>query len=120
MHWDGLVAFMHTRDLEATHRFYHEVLDLPLFKNQGACRIYRVGSDSYLGFCTHFPVADPGGIILTLLTDDVDGAYERLCSEPGVQVEEPPTLNERFSIYHFFVQDPDGYKVEIQKFLDDN
>lgn len=118
MNWDGLVAFMHTSDLESTHRFYHEILGLPLYRDQGACRIYRVRTDSYLGFCTHFPKTNPDGIILTLLTDDVDDLYERLCTAPEVQVQEPPKVNSRFAIYHFFVRDPDGYKIEIQKFLD--
>ena len=26
--------------------------------------------------------------------------------------------NERFDIYNFFARDPDGYLVEIQRFLD--
>jgi len=29
-----------------------------------------------------------------------------------------PSVNERFGIYHFFLKDPDGHRVEIQKFLD--
>ena len=116
--WDGLVAFMHSQDLEATHHFYSELLQLPLYKDQGACRIYEVRPGSYVGFCVHFPEACRDGIIITLLTDDVDAVYERLSAEPGVEVGDPPTENARFSIYHFFASDPDGYKIEVQRFLD--
>lgn len=118
MTWDGLVAFMHSGDLDATHRFYNELLGLPLYKDQGACRIYEVRPGSYVGFCTHFPEATKDAIIITLLTDDVDGVYERLKSEPGIEVGDPPAENPRFRIYHFFASDPDGYKIEVQKFLD--
>lgn len=70
-----------------------------------------------LGFCTHVPVVkDEKTPILTLLTEDVDGAWERLRSA-GLEPD-PPAANPRFNIYHFFVHDPSGYLVEIQRFLD--
>lgn len=117
MNWNGFVAFFHADDLKATHDFYHDVLGLPLYKDQGDCMIYQVKEGSYLEFCTHFPSADPDGSIVTLLTDDVDEAYELLRSHPSVTVESAPRVNEKFKIYHFFARDPDGYKVEVQKFL---
>jgi len=115
--WDGLVAFLPTDDLQATHRFYHELLGMPLYKDQGKCRIYRVSNDSYVGFCTHFPQSAPEGMIITLLTDRVDEAYESLSGQQDIAVEHPPKQNPQFNIYHFFAHDPNGYKVEIQKFL---
>ncbi len=117
MSFDGLVAFYHSSNLDATHEFYHDMIGLPLYKDQGACRIYRVRPGSLLGFCDHFPKASTEGIIITLLTDDVDGIHDRMSGQPGVEVESAPRENPRFGIYHFFLRDPDGYKVEIQKFL---
>jgi catechol 2,3-dioxygenase-like lactoylglutathione lyase family enzyme len=115
---DGMVTFLHTDDLARTHKFYTGVLGLDLYIDQGACRIYQVTQDSYVGFCSHFEPADPDGVIITLLTDDVDGVYERLSEDPAANPEEPPKENPEFNIYHFFVADPNGYKVEVQKFLD--
>jgi hypothetical protein len=31
---------------------------------------------------------------------------------------DPPQDNPRYGIYHFFFEDPDGYKLEIQSFHD--
>ncbi len=118
MQFDGLVAFYHTKDLDETHRFYHEILGLPLYKDQGACRIYTVQPDALIGFCNHFPEAAPEGIIITLLTDAVDDMYARVRDQEGIEIIEPPARNDRFNIYHFFLRDPNGYKVEIQTFLD--
>lgn len=118
MSWDGLIPFFGTRDLEATHRFYTDLLGLKLDRDQGLCRIYEVLPGAYVGFCTHHdPVPPEISPIITLLTEDVDGAFRRL-SDAGAALETEPRENEKFSIYHFFVRDPSGYKVEIQRFLD--
>jgi len=115
--WDGLITFFGTDDLEATHHFYHQVLGLPLYKDQGVCRIYDVPGGGRLGFCTHVPVVrEDKTPILTLLTPDVDAAWQQLKDaglEPGL-----PKETSKFKIYHFFVTDPCGYCVEVQRFLD--
>ena len=63
---------------------------------------------------THAPL---GGLLFTLITDEVDGWYEHLQSR-DVAITTPPKLNETYGIYHFFVRDPNGYLIEIQRFLD--
>ncbi|MCO5183764.1 MAG: VOC family protein [Anaerolineae bacterium] len=115
---DQFVTFVYTRDLAASAEFYETILGLPLVLDQGLCRIYRVSSDGFLGVCASADSApEPRGIILTLVTDEVDAWYERLLTY-GVPVEKTPQLNPRFNIYHLFVRDPDGYLIEIQTFLD--
>jgi catechol 2,3-dioxygenase-like lactoylglutathione lyase family enzyme len=115
MGFDCGITFCYTKDLDATSKFYETVLGLELALDQGGCRIYRVAPDSYLGFCQRD--ADPGrdGIILTLVTDDVDGWYERL-REHGVSIDQEPRQNPDYLIYHFFFRDPNGYLLEIQRF----
>lgn len=119
--FDQQVTFLYTADLRATADFYEHVLGLPLVLDQGACRIYRVATDAYLGFCRQAADADrqaqPAGVILTLVTDEVDDWYERLRAQ-GVSFEKTPALNPKFSIYHCFLRDPNGYLIEIQRFLD--
>ncbi len=113
------ITFLKTRDLEATARFYEEGLGLPLKLDQGACRIYQVSSDGYLGFCQQDEdptEIDPRAVIVTLVTQDVDGWYARL-SQRGVAFEKPPAVNPDYDIYHCFLRDPNGYLVEIQRFL---
>jgi predicted enzyme related to lactoylglutathione lyase len=77
--FDGIIPFYGSTDLVKTSHFYESVLGLSLYKDQGACRIYRVTSTGYIGFCTHLPVmAAERSPIITLLTEDVDAVYRRI------------------------------------------
>jgi catechol 2,3-dioxygenase-like lactoylglutathione lyase family enzyme len=49
------------------------------------------------------------------VTDDVDQWYTRLAAA-GVVLDDPPQHSERFGIYHFFVTDPAGNRLEVQQF----
>ena len=123
--FDQQVTFCTVPDLSAASEFYGDLLGLPLTLDQGPCRIYRVGRDAFLGFCTataNLPETGGQGVILTLVVDsparvDAWAAYlER--SDAAEWISQGPTLNERFNIYHLFLKDPAGYLVEIQAFLD--
>ena len=115
---DQQITFLYTRDLEATAHFYEDILGLPLVLDQGDCRIYRVSEGGYVGFCQRSSAPEqPSGVTLTLVTPDVDGWYRHL-TDQGVAFEKPPALNPRYDIYHCFLRDPNGYLIEIQRFLD--
>ncbi len=119
MHFEGLVAFFGVEDLEKARQFYGDLLGLALFKDQGACLIYEVVKGSYLGFCNHVPVLHGKKTpIITLLISDVDSVYEKI-KAAGYPLQLPPAYNERFKIYHFFVEDPSGYALEVQRFEDE-
>ncbi len=116
--WQGSVVFFGASSLDDVHAFYHGCLELPLYKDQGLCRIYEVPGGGMLGFCSHLAVQyEEKSPIITLLTDDVDGLYERVL-EYGYRPETEPKVYSKFNIYHFFLKDPSGYTVEIQTFLD--
>lgn len=114
----NLNTWVYTDDLEASARFYGDVLGLELDRDAGAARIYRAGPGALIGVCTAFAdrVVEPKGGMITLLSDDVDGWYRDLLAK-GARLQGPPEKLERFGIYSFFVEDPAGYTVEIQKFL---
>ncbi|MFW9937025.1 MAG: VOC family protein [Candidatus Thorarchaeota archaeon] len=117
MSYKELIIFLGTKDLKKTSIFYQNVLGLTLYKDQGICQIFNVTSEGKVGFCTHMAVdVKEGSPIITLITDDVDKIYDKLV-EFGVKIEKAPEFNERFNIYHFFLKDPNGYTIEIQKFL---
>mgnify|MGYP002641515717 FL=1 len=109
------ITFLHTDDLERTAQFYEEILELPLVRDQGVCRIYKTSADSYLGFCTHLETPVSKSIILTLVISSVDAWYETLLAK-GVEIVNPPSHNPKYQIYHFFFKDPNGYTLEIQHF----
>lgn len=121
--FDQQVTFLFTADLAATAAFYEDILQLPLVLDQGACRIYRTSGDAFIGFCESGAVQvtaarqNQEGVIITFVSQDVDGWYERLQGR-GVVFEKPPAHNPKFNIYHCFLRDPNGYLLEIQTFLD--
>ena len=118
--FDQQVTFLYTADLQTTADFYANALGLPLVLDQGGCRIYRVAADAFVGFCSHSSAGernDTSGVVLTLVTDEVDRWYEHLLAR-GVAFDKPPAHNSTYNIYHCFFRDPNGYLIEIQRFLD--
>ena len=114
------ITFLTTRDLAGTSAFYEEILELPLVVDQGDCRIYRVSSGSFLGFCSRPDAPErPQGLIFTFVTQDVDSIANTLRAK-GVVFEKEPALNKTYQIYNCFFRDPNGYLLEIQRFLNPN
>lgn len=114
---DSHIVFLSTRDLSKTAEFYEQVLELPLALDQGKCRIYRVACQAFLGFCEQADAPSVEGVIITLVTNEVDACCRTL-RERGVVLEKDPVFNAGYNIYHCFFRDPNGYLVEIQRFED--
>lgn len=111
------VTFLHTDNLAETAVFYQNILGLKRVLDQGKCQIFQVSATAFIGFCQHFEAANPDGVILTLVSEQVDEWHDYLVAQ-NVPIEKPPTRSETFNIYHIFLRDPNGYLVEIQRFLD--
>lgn len=119
--FNQLVTFLYSNNLEASSHFYGELLGLPMVLDQGSCRIYQACANGFIGVCRRGKQSPPSGehhtVIVTLVSADVDADYARLCQR-GLDFEQAPTLNASYNIYHCFLRDPDGYLLEIQRFLD--
>ena len=116
--FDEQITFLYVADMDRAAPFYGDVLGLPLVLVQPAgCRIYRSSAGAYIGLCAAREDKGPGGdgVVLCLVTQDVDGWFDRL-SKAGVACDGPPRLNPTYGIYHFYFRDPDGYLLEIQRF----
>lgn len=112
------ITFLGTKDLDLTSNFYLNILGLTIYKDQGICRIFNITNESKIGFCTHIPVVtNEKTPLITFITEHVDEVYNNL-KELGIEVTKKPEINNKFRIYHFFMKDPNGYTIEIQKFLD--
>jgi len=119
MKFNEFITFLGTNDLKITSMFYQNILGLTLYKDQEVCTIFNVNTESKIGFCEHIPVIHKEkSPIITFVTDDVDKWYDFLVQE-GLTIPESPKLNDKFNIYHFFFKDPNGYTIEIQRFLED-
>ena len=114
----GQVMFLPTDDLQKIIDFYEGIFGLELVRDQKLCRIYKTGSASYLGFCERgYTIPTDYRVVITLLMDDVDGVYKLLKAQ-NVTTESSPSLSERFNVYQFFVRDPNGYLLEVQRFIE--
>lgn len=111
------ITFLYTPDIEATTRFYGDLLEFPIVLHQLNCRIFKTSPGGYLGFCTHLePPRNSKEIIIAFVTEDVDGWYQKLIAS-GSRCEKEPAINPIYHIYHCFFRDSAGYLVEIQRFL---
>lgn len=110
------ITFLYAHNLAETRQFYADLMGLPLARDQASCLIFKVTQDAYLGFCEHIEPIPPGRkVILTLVSEDVDGWYAALTTNKQDLID-PPRYNPQYHIYHFFISDPNGYWIEIQRF----
>ncbi len=114
---DAQITFLPVADLERSRAFYEGVLGLQLVVDQGTCHIFAAAVAAYVGTCLDEEACIADGVIITFVTDDVDGWCGRIASTGG-SVERGPEHNDRFGIYHAFLRDPDGHLIEIQRFDD--
>jgi catechol 2,3-dioxygenase-like lactoylglutathione lyase family enzyme len=112
------ITFFYYEDLAEVIPFYEQTLGMELVLDQGLARIYRLGR-SYFGIVDgnrgHLAFQDHSAVLLTIVVDDVPAWHARL-TEAGVN-----GLTEvRWGRYceHFFFEDPKGYAIEIQRFID--
>ncbi|MBN1147819.1 MAG: VOC family protein [Anaerolineales bacterium] len=111
------ITFLKTRNLSETTRFYSEIMGFDLVLDQQVCRIFKACPNCYIGFCQTEGSTGSEEVIFTLEMDDVDGFCAYLLAQ-GIEIDIWPRLNERYNIYQMFVRDPNGYRIEIQRFLD--
>jgi hypothetical protein len=110
---DSGIVFFATQQHDAVVEFYREVVGAETWLEQPDCTILRYGEFKF-GFCDRDRTDDCG--IVTFLFDDragVDAMHERV----GDAARGPPEDNERYRVYQFFADDPDGRTAEFQTFL---
>ena len=112
------IVFTYTEDLDATSRFFREIMELDFVVDQGAYHIFKLSETSFLGVC-NLPdrPTEQAGVTITIVSDDVDGWYEFLTAK-GVEYVRKPAHSEKFRIYSSMFISPHGYRVEIQQFDD--
>ena len=83
---DSQIVFLATSNLPRTADFYEKTLGLPLALDQGKCSIYRIAGEGYIGFCEQRDPPSVEGVIITIVTREVD-EYCDLLRERGVVLE---------------------------------
>jgi lactoylglutathione lyase len=117
---EGLITFLYYKDLAIVARFYEDVLGLKLAIDQGFARIYQVADKAYLGIVDEtrgYHRANPiKPVEITLVVPDVDAWYRRIRGMGVATLCEPHDIPGP-NVRAFLLHDPEGYVIEIQKFL---
>ncbi|WP_020591291.1 VOC family protein [Kiloniella laminariae] len=110
------VVFTYCDDLAEASRFFSEIMELDFVVDQGACHIFRLTGQSYLGVCC-LPdrPRSQAGVTITLVSDDVEG-WHRFLTAKGVAYVKPPSHSTQFGVYSSLFISPHGYRIEIQHF----
>jgi catechol 2,3-dioxygenase-like lactoylglutathione lyase family enzyme len=111
------ITWLYVRDLGASRRFYRSGLGLTLVLQQSGCCILGVTDTAYVGLCERPPPRETPGLLLCFVVDDVAAAWQRLL-DAGASPDSPPRHNPTYAITHAFVRDPDGHRIEVQRFDD--
>jgi hypothetical protein len=108
------IVFMSTQMRDEIVSFYTSSFGMEIWLEQRDCTILR-HDNLMIGFCQR-ENADTGGIVTFFYgsNEEVDGKYTQLQD----LAEGPPRENDKYRIYHFFLRDPEGRRLEVQRFLD--
>ena len=114
------ITFLYYRDFDRAVRFYQDVMGFELVVDQGWSKIFRVAGEAFMGVVDErrgFHKASPAKpVMLTLSVDDTDAWYRYLKAQGAQTLSEPHDVAE-LNLRLFLLQDPEGYVIEIQKFL---
>ena len=117
---EGLITFLYYKELEKASEFYENIMGFELTVDQGWAKIYRVLDGAYLGVVDErrgYHKASPAKpVMVTLVVPDVDAWY-RYLKEKGVETLNEPHDIEGLGLRAFLLEDPEGYVIEIQKFI---
>lgn len=106
------IVFYGTKGLDKIVSFYLRKIGCQVWLKQEDCTI--LGHDNFIfGFCRREKIDSSG--IITFFYDDrneVDKMYYQFRES----AEHPPLFNEKYGIYHFFADDPEGRRLEFQHF----
>jgi nitroreductase len=106
------IAFFKTKMLAELKSFYTDSIGCDVWLEQADCALFRHGNFIF-GFCQREEV-DPGGMLTFFYKtrEEVDLMYAKF---KDIAVTEPAD-NDKYQIYQFFAQDPEGRMLEFQWF----
>ena len=105
---------LNANDPEASKRFYHDVLGIPINVDQEGLKCFDSG---WPGLDVDASVHFPGKVSISFLVDDIDAFAKELRSK-GIAVDDPD--DSHLGMRAFALEDPDGHRVEIQSPTDES
>jgi predicted enzyme related to lactoylglutathione lyase len=115
------ITFFYYKDLAKAADFYERIMGFELADDQGTCRIYRVRESAFLGIVDEryghcSAPKNESTVLATFVVDDVREWYEHL-RKNGVTTISELLSRPEIQIEAFFFEDPEGYALEAQSFL---
>ncbi len=115
------ITFFYYEDLSPAIDFYERIMGLKLVDDQGTCRIYEVHGGSFLGIVDEKhghcrAQRNEKNVLATFVVDDLEEWYSRL-KKQGVKMTSDLLSKPEIQIKAFFFEDPNGYALEMQSFL---
>ena len=112
MHVNRIIVDLHVTDIEKAKSFYTEFLGLnnEAFNMGWVARFSSPDSETVIQLVTGDKTA-PAEPVISVLTDDVDGAYEE-AQRRGYEIVHPLTT-ESWGVRRFFVRAPDGNLLNV-------
>jgi predicted enzyme related to lactoylglutathione lyase len=112
MQVNRIIADLHVGDIEEAKSFYTDFLGLSTeeFNMGWVARFTSPNAETVVQLVTGDKTA-PAEPVLSVLTDDVDGAYEE-ATRRGYEIVHPLTT-EPWGVRRFFVRAPDGNLLNI-------
>lgn len=118
----GTITFLYYQDLQAAAEFYRHIIGLNTTMDEDWVKIFEITPGSSVGLVKqghglHEPAADKP-VMLSLVTDEVDGWYARM-QDAGVKILKPlPPADGKIKpgaapVRGFIAQDPEGYTIEF-------
>ena len=111
-------TMLYYKDMEAPRKFYGGLLGLTSTMDDEWLSLYQLTPASFIGVIKEgedswHKVQETNAVMISIVTDDVDGWYERILQDGGVTILKEIYDNESVPIRAFLVEDPGGYSVEF-------
>ena len=124
MTFNSQISFLYYKDVKRASEFYEKIFNFELSVDQGWAKIYKVVDGAFLGLVDetngYFNWQKDKTVMITLVTEtkeEVDEWYEKLKDNNVKFLSKPKNIDE-INIRCFIFEDPEGYVVEIQHFLE--
>lgn len=114
------ITFLYFEKIDEAFNFFENTLGLEIADDQGTARIYKLAGGAFIGAVDsasgHCRAQSKNAVLITLVTEDVQGCYEALKAK-GIVMQTPVQRPASFPVECFFFTGPGGYEFEVQRFL---
>lgn len=118
------LTFLYFDDLPAAYDFFENTMGFQLAVNQGDdyCHIYKVSNGCFVGCVDRsrgsVAATSRDGVLVSFVVDNMDEVYPKLQKLQLTGLTQELRVNEQSNIKSVTFIGPEGYKFEVEEFLD--